>query len=150
MKRRVGDLMNPNVVCVRPDMSVRDVELLFGERRITGAPVVDEGGQPLGVVSQHDLIVHQAHRATAGSSGRFYTDVEDYRDLATAPVDVGTTLVSAVMSRDVLSVERDASVAEAARLMRGRRVHRLLVTNRGLLVGIVSALDLLEAIEDDS
>jgi len=146
--RSVGDLMNPNVVCVAPDTTVREAEKLFGERRITGAPVVDPAGQPVGVVSQHDLIRHQADRATAGGTGRFYSDVEDYRDLASAPVDVSGTPVSQVMSRELLTVERDASAAEAARRMRERRVHRLLVVHEGVLVGIVSSLDLLEAVAD--
>jgi len=147
-KRCVGDVMNPNVVCVRPEMSVRQVEQLLGERRVTGAPVVDDTGQPIGVVSQHDLIVHQADRITAGESGRFYTDVDDYRDIAGVPIDRSTTPVSEVMTRDIVGIERDASLAEAARLMRTRRIHRLLVTNRGVLVGIVSSLDLLEAVEE--
>jgi CBS domain-containing protein len=146
---RVADLMNPNVVCVRPDMTLRDAERLLGERRVTGAPVVDDAGQPIGVISQHDLIVHQAERTTAGASGRFYTDVDDYRDIAGQPIDVGTTRVSELMSEDVVSVERETSAAEAARLMQARRIHRLLVTNRGLLVGIVSSLDLLAAVADD-
>lgn len=145
-EQNVGDLMNPNVVCLRPEMTVREAESLFSERRITGAPVVDESGQPVGVVSQHDLIRHQSGRATAGSTGRFYTDVEDYRDLASAPVDVSATPVSRLMTRDVLSVERDAPAAVAARRMRERRVHRLLVVHEGLLVGIVSSLDLLAAV----
>jgi CBS domain-containing protein len=148
-RRSVGDLMNPNVVCVRPDMTVREAEQLLGERRVTGAPVVDEAGQPIGVISQHDLIVHQAERTTAGESGRFYTDVDDYRDIAGQPIDLSTTRISELMTQDVVSVERDASVAEAARLMRSRRIHRLLVTNQGLLVGIVSSLDLLEAVGED-
>jgi len=147
-RRRVCDVMNPNVVCVRPEMTVRQVEQLLGERRVTGAPVVDEAGQPIGVVSQHDLIVHQADRTTAGESGRFYTDVDDYRDIARVPIDRSTTPVSELMTRDIVGIERDASLAEAARLMRGRRIHRLLVTNRGVLVGIVSSLDLLEAVEE--
>jgi CBS domain-containing protein len=144
--RRIGELMTPNVVCVRPEMTVREVERLFGERRVTGAPVVDEAGQPIGVVSQHDLIVHQADRTTAGASGRFYTDVEEYRDIAELAIDPSTTPVAEVMSRDVVSIDRDAPVEEAARLMKARRIHRLLVTNRGILVGIVSSLDLLDAV----
>lgn len=147
--RRVADVMNPNVVCLRPEMTVRDAEQLLGERRVTGAPVVDDAGLPIGVVSQHDLIVHQAGRTTAGEAGRFYTSVDDYRDIAGQPIDRSTTPISELMTRDVVSIERDASLGEAARLMRARRIHRLLVVNRGLLVGIVSSLDLLVAVDDE-
>jgi CBS domain-containing protein len=52
------------------------------------------------------------------------------------------------MSRDVLSIAPGASLEEAARRMRERRVHRLLVIEDGVLRGVVSALDLLVAIDD--
>lgn len=54
------------------------------------------------------------------------------------------------MSRHVLSVAPDAPLTEAARLMRQHRVHRLLVVDGETLCGIVSALDLLIAIEEAS
>ncbi len=139
--------MTHSVACARPEMTVREVEKLLAEKRVTGAPVVDDAGRPVGVVSQHDLIVHQAARATAGSSGRFYTDIDDYRDIAAVPVDRSAAPVESVMSRDLVTISRGASVTEAARAMRGRRVHRLLVTDRGVLVGVVTSLDLLEALE---
>ncbi len=144
----VGKLMNPNVVCARPEMSIRDAEGLLSERGITGCPVVDQSGRPVGVISQFDLIAHQADRTTAGASGRFYSDVEDYQDLSAVPVDTSATPVHAVMSQNVVSVDREASVGEAARLMRDRRIHRLLVTDRSVLVGIVSSLDLLAVLAD--
>ncbi len=144
----VGDVMNPGVVCTRPDMSLREVERLFTDRRITGAPVVDEDGRPVGVVSQHDLVASQADPPSAGDSGRFYTDVETYRDIARAPIDPSELLVSRVMTPEVVSVDRETPIAEAARLMRDRRVHRLLVTRKGVLVGIVTSIDLLAALDD--
>lgn len=147
-KHSVADLMNSEVVCLRPEMTVRQAEQLFDEKRIGGAPVVDDSGEPVGVVSQRDLIRHQAEPGTAGSTGRFYTDVEDYRDLESAPVDTSSTPVSQVMTPDVLCIERDADVADAARAMRHHRIHRLLVTQQGVLVGILSALDLLAALEE--
>jgi len=144
----VGDLMNPDVVCLAPDTTVREAEALFGERNISGAPVVDPAGRPVGVVSQHDLVRHQAERVTAGGTGRFYSDVEEYRDLASAPVDVSRTPVSRLMSRELLTVERDAPAADAARRMRERGVHRLLVVHESALVGIVSSLDLLAVVAE--
>jgi CBS domain-containing protein len=144
----VGDVMNPGVVCTRPDMSLRDVERLFTDRRITGAPVVGEDGHPVGVVSQHDLVASQADPPSAADSGRFYTDVETYRDIARATIDPSDLRVSQVMTPEVVSVARETPIAEAARLMRDRRVHRLLVTRQGVLVGIVTSIDLLAALDD--
>jgi CBS domain-containing protein len=147
--KTVGDVMNPSVTCAKLGMSVREVEALLAERRVTGAPVVDDDGRAVGVISQHDLILHAAGRTTAGESGRFQTDVDDYRDLAQLAVDLSDEPVEKLMTTDVITIGRDDSVAKAAREMRERRVHRLLVTHRGTLVGIVSSIDLLQAITEE-
>jgi CBS domain-containing protein len=147
-KRRVGELMNPDVVCVPPDATAAEAARLLAERGVTGAPVVDEAGALLGVVSQTDLVRHASRALTAGESGAFFTDMDEFRDLATLPADLGSTPVSEVMRKQVYTVHRDASAAVAANIMRERKVHRLLVTERGRLVGVVGALDLLRVVEE--
>jgi len=143
----VGKLMSPPSLCLSPETSVRDAERRLGESRVTGAPVVDESGHAVGVISQHDLIVHLAGMTTSGEAGHFFTDVDDYRELAAVPADRSVTPVSEIMTRDVVCVDRSTSVVEAAVLMRSKRIHRLLVTDSGVLVGLVSSLDLLAAVE---
>ena len=144
--RRVSELMNPNVVCVSPETTVAEAQKLLSARRVSGAPVVDADGQPIGVVSQSDLVRHQARRMTAGESGRFYTDMDEFQDIAELPVDRSQTPVRELMTAHVYGVTRDTSVATAASIMRERRIHRLLVTDRGRLVGVVSSLDLLAVV----
>jgi CBS domain-containing protein len=144
----VGELMSPPSVRLRPRTTVREAEEALGKKRVTGAPVVDDDGRAVGVVSQHDLIVHLSGRTTVGESGAFYTDVADYRELSEVAVDRGRTPVEQIMTRDVVCVDRGTSVIEAARRMRERRIHRLLVTQSGVLVGIVTSLDLLSVLAD--
>jgi len=147
-KRTVAELMTPDVVCLAPETTVREAEQLLVRRRVSGAPVVDAGGRPIGVVSHRDLVKHQAERATAGASGRFYSDVEDYQEIADVRIDRSDTPVSELMSEEVFSVTRDTGVSVAASIMRERRIHRLLVTERGRLVGVVTSLDLLRVVEE--
>lgn len=146
--RRVHELMNPNVVCARPGMTLREVARLLTRRRVSGAPVVDDRGRILGIVTQNDLTRALSRRIATGDAGRFYTSLDEYRDLGRLPASPATTPVEEVMRRRVYTVPRDAGVAIAAHIMRERRVHRLLVTERGLLVGIISALDLLAVVEE--
>ena len=146
--RRVFELMNPDVVSLRPDQSVAEAQQLLAARSVSGAPVVDESGRVLGVVSQNDLVRTAAHPDTAEHSGQFFSSVEDYADLGATPVQAGSIRVSEVMTKRVFSVNRDTGVAVAANIMRERRIHRLLVTDRGVLVGIVSSLDLLRVVEE--
>ena len=53
---RVHSAMTADVVTVRPEVTLREVAKLLTERRISGAPVVDEGGRVVGVVSEADLL----------------------------------------------------------------------------------------------
>ena len=136
-KRQVLELMNPDVVCATPEMTVAAAARLLGRRWVGGAPVVDESGRPIGVISQNDLVRHTAQRKTVAETGEFYTDDENYQDLAHVTADLSDTPVEKVMQKRVYTVGREASAAHAASIMRERRVHRLFVTERGRLVRVV-------------
>jgi CBS domain-containing protein len=140
--------MNPDVVTLRPDMTVPEAQELLAARSVSGAPVVDASGRVLGVVSQNDLVRSAAHPETAGHKGMFFTSDEDFEDLGQTPVTPAATAVREVMSRRAYHVNRDSGVAVAANIMRERRIHRLLVTERGVLVGVVTSLDLLRVVEE--
>lgn len=146
--RCVAELMNPNVVSARPGMTVGEVGELLASRGISGAPVVDDAGRILGVVSQSDLVRYTNQRKTMGESGRFFSDVEEYRELANLPRGALDTPIEEVMTQRVYTVTRDSSVAVSANIMRERKIHRLLVTDGGVLVGVVTSLDLLRIVEE--
>jgi CBS domain-containing protein len=139
--------MQREVVTLDPEMSARDAERLLAEHRIGGAPVVDGSGRVLGVVTQTDLVRLEAAPPSAAAAGAFFRDLDEYRDLAALPASESLVPVTRVMSRDVLSVAPDAPLQEAAHRMREHRVHRLLVVEDGRLRGVVSALDLLIAVD---
>jgi CBS domain-containing protein len=148
VRRVVGELMNPDVVSLRPEMTVPEAQEVLASRSVSGAPVVDAAGHVVGVVSQNDLVRSAAHPDTAEHKGVFFTSDEDFEDLGKTPVPASATRVSEVMSRQVYKVARDTGVAVAANVMRERRIHRLLVTDRGVLVGVVTSLDLLRVVEE--
>lgn len=147
-KRTVGELMSPDVVCATPEMTAGEVEALLAKRRVGGAPVVDDEGRVLGVVTLNDIARHAARPMSEADAGRFYTTTDSYRDLADRPTDPAATLVSEFMSKKVFHISREASVAVAASIMRERRVHRLVVMDRSRLVGMISSLDLLRVVEE--
>ena len=147
-RRSISELMNSDVVSARPGMTVAGVRNLLATRGISGAPVVEASGKILGVVSQSDLVRQTEQRTTVGESGRFFTNVDDYRDLANLPRDLSDAPVESVMTKEVYTVPRDSSAAVGASIMRERKVHRLLVTDQGVLVGVVTSLDLLRVVEE--
>jgi len=147
-RRVVGELMNPDVVSLRPEQSVPEAQELLARRSVSGAPVVDDAGRVVGVVSQNDLVRKAAHPDAAGPAGHFFTSMEEFADLGGTPITASGMRVADVMSSRVYHVARDTGVAIAANIMRERRIHRLLVTERGVLVGVVTSLDLLRVVEE--
>jgi CBS domain-containing protein len=140
--------MNPDVVCVRPQMTAAEVQRLLAERNVGGAPVVDDSGHVVGVISQSDLVRHALERTTAREAGLVYSDDDEWADVGNLRVDRSAALVEKLMRTEVLSVNREDSAALAANIMRERRVHRLLVTERGRLVGVITSFDLLRVVEE--
>src|SRR6185503_6720248 len=67
----VEDIMTQDVIAVGPRTSLAAVVQLFLHHNITGAPVVDEEGRPLGMVTSTDLI-DPSHRSTAVGLPRYY------------------------------------------------------------------------------
>ena len=123
---RISAVMTPSVVCVRPDLSVQAVVDIFLERQISGAPVVDETGKLVGIVSKTDLL----------SAKNRATDSDDPERLPET--------VDQIMMPFVFALHEGASVSQAAGLMAAEGVHRILVVSpRGELVGLLSALDVL-------
>jgi len=110
---------------------------------VSGAPVVDARGRPIGVISQSDLVRHQSKRKTVGDAGRFYTDVEDYRDLLDLPLDRSSTPVREVMTATLITTRPESPLDECASLMTSRRIRHLPVIGPEGLCGVVTTGDLM-------
>jgi CBS domain-containing protein len=119
--------MTTDVVTAAPQASVAELAGLLTKNRISGIPIVADDARVVGVVSEADLMANVA-RADRG------------RGDATAP------RASDLMTRPVLSVSSDTSLAAAAKKMRAKKVKRLIVTDGDdRVLGIVSRADLVRA-----
>jgi len=117
----VSDVMVPRVFVVMPDDKVSYVREVMIGQKIHAVPVFDEEDRPLGIVTAADLL--------------------------DAPHD--EMEVADIMTREIFTVPEQDSVGEAARIMRSRRLHHLLVTSEDEIVGILSSFDLLKVVEDN-
>ncbi|GAA0265318.1 CBS domain-containing protein [Actinomadura nitritigenes] len=134
MKRpTVETVMTSDVVTVSPDDSFKDVITALADHEISGAPVVDEGGRLIGVVTEADLL----RKAAAGQGGPGRRQrLERQRSEATTAGEA--------MSSPAVTTTADTAVAEAARSMCRHGFKRLPVVDPdGRPVGIVSRADLL-------
>ncbi len=130
---RVTDCMTRGVATIHSDALARGAADMMRTRHIRHLPVVDRGGRLVGIVTDRDLrqvMFDPALRTRAG-------------DLAEA---LKTVTVRDVMTWAVLSVRPDTPLREAARLMREQKIGALPVVQAGKVVGIVSEMDLLDAL----
>lgn len=137
-----SDIMTTNVATVTPGTRIEDLCDLLRERKITGAPVVDAEGRLVGIVSKDDVLFRgrgfdSETRQTPDIKQLFASGFVGFNQGGGGPV-----IVSEIMTKGVISAEEDAAVDELCRLMWERRIHRVPIVRGGVLVGIVSALDI--------
>lgn len=153
--RNVKNLMNPDVMTVPDDMTTDALARYLTEREISGAPVVDSQGHVIGVVSMTDIgrnIAEPADTESSRNSG-FYRDIASdltLEDLGQRYVEERAFTVRDVMTPVIHQVSVTASAAEAARLMIDQHIHRLVVTEGKEPVGIITSMDLLKVVAEQS
>lgn len=137
---KLNDIMTRDLVTATPDMTIRDAMELLSERHVSGAPVLD-GGKIVGIFSASDILVLLAELNDTNPSLTF----RRRKGRTSALEDV---TVDEVMTRKVHSLPPDAAVDEAAMLMVEKQIHRVLVMEEDVLVGIVSTSDVAKAVAE--
>ena len=148
--------MNPDILTVKTGMLVRDLALFLTEKEISGAPVVDEAGRPVGVVSVTDIVsVDRAgsrdieRQKTHGYYVRAFENrfnVEEIRGLRVEPEDL---TVGDIMTPIVISVTTDTPVSHIAQTMLNDHIHRVIVRDGERLAGIVTTFDMMRLLSED-
>ncbi len=147
---QVKDAMKSPVITVNAEDTLAEVARKFHEERISGAPVVDEDGSLVGIVSEGDLIKRSQELQVNVSYDVFgwispHTPITEMARFTQGLCSVADTVVSKVMTRRVVTVGPNESLERAARLMSRRNINRLPVMEGSEPVGILSRADLVWA-----
>ncbi|WP_228637818.1 CBS domain-containing protein [Microtetraspora sp. AC03309] len=141
----VREMMTAPVVTVPRTWSVKQAIHLLYEQDITAAPVVDEKGRMVGIVSEMDLL-----------RGEFETDPGSYLRPEALPGSQPSVGVEEVMTSNVRTVQEQADVLDVVDLMITMGVKSVPVLRDGDVVGMASRRDLMgilahgdERIRDD-
>jgi len=141
-----AELMMPNPVSIRDVATIKEALALLTDHGFSGAPVIDKAGRPVGVLSRSDLLVHEREKVEYVKSPEFY-DPADFAEKVPAGFQVervDRTMVRDVMTPVVFSVAPETTAKSVVSQMLGLKVHRLFVVDEsGVLVGVISALDVL-------
>lgn len=145
---KAKDIMSSNVVTLKKEMGVKEAAEILLDKGIGGAPVVDDEGNVIGMVTESDLIMEDVklHFPTFVHllSGIIYLEsLKAFEEKLKKAVAVK---VEDVMSKKVISVTEDTSIEDIATLMMERGISRVPVVKEGKLVGLVSKRDIVRTI----
>ncbi|MEF8882016.1 MAG: IMP dehydrogenase [Halapricum sp.] len=122
--KRADELVIRDVVTARPDQTVREVDTMMQERGVSGAPVVDEDDEVLGIISG--------------------TDIRPYLEVGEADE------VREAMTDEVITAPEDVTPREALELMYEHKIERVpLVDDENRLVGLITMQGILQRREYD-
>jgi CBS domain-containing protein len=123
MSLYASDVMVKDVITVSESTPLKEVARLFGEKKITGAPVVNDQGELVGVISETDII-------------RKTTNIGAW----------SPSLAGQIMTKPVVTVSPNDTLQRVSELMYNRRIHRVVVAEGREIVGIITTMDILRAI----
>jgi CBS domain-containing protein len=156
--RTAADLMTPNPVSIRDIATVREAVALLTDKGYSAAPVIDEAGRPVGVLSHSDIIAHDRETVEHLAPNPEFYDPSELRTRAGEKLRKGyqvekvdQCLVCDLMTPAVFSVAPEAPAFQVVEQMLALKVHRLFVVDHdGVLVGVISALDVLRHLSPDT
>jgi CBS domain-containing protein len=115
----VRDVMSKDVKVVRPDTTMKEVVATMNKFSI-GSIIVVQGGRPVGIITERDVLSRQVEPCLAPEA----------------------LTARHVMTSPVVTINENASIEEAARLMAKKKAKRLPVMSDGKLVGIITYTDI--------
>lgn len=144
------EIMRRSIQTVPTTMALPELERAFVQAKVSGFPVVD-GDQVVGVVSRSDIIRQlDLEHETAQRTSDFYFDAGGFHEIPLATsVEVADRVgermehlaVRDVMHRQVFAVPPDQTLRAIAETMVDNNIHRVLVTQEGRLLGLISTTD---------
>lgn len=144
----VRDYMNPDVVCVRPEASFKEIVETLMHHDISGMPVVDDDGTLLGIVTEGDLL----GRETQTPSIRRRRPLHAFWDVLRGRETDHHRKATGLTARDIMTTDPavagpDETLRTAARRMQRQGVRRLPVVSGARVVGILARQDVLHVFD---
>jgi CBS domain-containing protein len=134
------NLMTANPRSIDQSSTVRQAAEFLSAAGLSGAPVIDEAGRPVGVISRTDLLRHL---------GPGIHESADLKEAVNDRSGRAATPIHRIMTRAVFSVRPDTPAMKVIAKLTALEVGRLFVVDTyGVLLGVVSAFDLLRSLAD--
>lgn len=127
----VKNIMSNHLTEVFENASISMVLSLFEKCRISGAPVTNEEGKYVGVISKTDIFSSKLEEAMKDGATLNEIKVKDFMN-----------------TKSIITIGETDPADYAVELMLKNKIHRIFVTNKaGKLIGVVSSFDVMKLIK---
>ena len=140
-----ADVMTRNVITVKKETTIRELAELFAQHRISSAPVVDNNGGMIGIVTETDLIEQDKnlHIPTVISLFDWVIYLESDKKFEKELNKMTGQTVGDIFTQKVETVTPATPVSDVADIMSSRKISAIPVVEGNKVVGIVARIDLI-------
>ncbi len=141
----IAEIMTKDVVTVKTETTLREIAVIFDERRFGSLPVTDNSGKLIGIVTASDLIEQgrSLHIPTVISLFDWVIPLGSEKSLERELHKMTAQTVGEILTTEVVTVSSTEPVSKAADVMSDNKLHALPVVDNGTLVGMVSRIDII-------
>lgn len=138
----VKEIMTKNVITVSPEASLKEVGVIFKEKRISGVPVIDKNNTIVGIVTLTDMLrildqIYIWKELEKLVPGCKLSEMEQE--------EKAKAKVRDIMTKEVYTINEQGTIDDLMKLMFTKKIHSIPVTREGKLVGIVGKRDIIYA-----
>ena len=150
MSQLAKDVMIKDVKTVKPKDTVKYAAKYFVDSKIGGAPVVDDDGRLVGLISESDLISQDAkvHFPTYIHLLDSYIFIESTKRFEESLKRAAAATVEELMAKDVVTVSPDATIEQVSTLMVDKHIGRIPVVDDDKVVGIITKGDIVRTLSN--
>jgi len=148
MRLHIKDMMSKKIRSISPDISAAEALRILVKKGTSGLPVIDKGGVALGVFTEKEVI--KAILPTYLKDVGNFIYAEDSKSELKKIAGLKAIKVSDIMRRDFPTLDEEASLTEASRIMLTRNERRIVVLRNKKAVGIITRYDVVRGLAKEA
>lgn len=136
---KVKSFMQKDVITINHDISIIEASRVLIKNKITGAPVVDDKKNLVGVISEKDIFkkIYPNYQEYS-----IFENKENDQDIKAQVQEAKNIRVSDIMTKDVITANPEDSAIKIGAMMMVKKINRVIILDKNELVGIVSRKDI--------
>ncbi|MBA4348465.1 MAG: hypothetical protein C0415_00540 [Thermodesulfovibrio sp.] len=145
---KAKDIMTRDVITVKPATTIEELARILMQNKVSGAPVVNDEGDLIGIVTENDLI-SQNKRFHIPTIVRLFDAFIVFASTSRIEKEIkkmAAVTVDGICTKEVISVTEDTPVEDIATIMSEKKVHLIPVVEGKKIKGIIGKIDLIKGL----